>query len=49
MAILCFFIYVGPTIQHNTFQIILIKIEGMGAVFAIYRVDNTYPPSYEGG
>ena len=42
------FLYLGPTILQNIFQIILMKIEGMTADFAIYRVDITYPPSHEG-
>ena len=49
IAISCFFLFLGPTILQYTFQIISTKIEGMTAVIAIYRVDITYPPSYEGG
>ena len=49
MAILCFFLYWGPTIPHKKLQGIFMRNEDVMVVFVIYRVDITYPPSYEGG
>ena len=35
MAILYFFVHYGPTILYNKFKVILSKIEGVMAIFAI--------------
>ena len=36
MAILYFFLHLGPKILHKKFQVILSKIEGLTTIFAIF-------------
>ena len=42
MAILYFFIHLGPTMLHKKFQVILIRNDGMMAFFVISHFHNIY-------